>query len=236
MPNFERHVLNSVRHAKAKSEFAVSRAQYYAAMRQLAHSTRAKHSVTTEALNLISIAKIFKSEGIQLDRRELKSRRIRAAYFCDSDGCSVLVNKRLPREPKIFALIHEFKHHLVDREAICDGTLECGDYNAHELIEKGAEVFAAEFIYPESEMLNLLNQLGIKAPATMEDVCRLKHECSAPVSFTFICKRLEWLRLSPPGAFAGVQFQKEYYTLYGLPIYKQQWFKDRRAQRRPKRL
>jgi len=52
-------------------------------------------------------------------------------------------------------LVHELKHHYVDQKAIEDGKIKCGDYNAHEVIEKGAEVFAAEFIYPEQEMRQL---------------------------------------------------------------------------------
>jgi Zn-dependent peptidase ImmA (M78 family) len=49
--------------------------------------------------------------------------------------------------PRLFALVHELKHHYIDQESIRGGELKCGDYNANQIIEKGAEVFAAEFIY-----------------------------------------------------------------------------------------
>jgi Zn-dependent peptidase ImmA (M78 family) len=209
----------------------MSRSVYYNKMRDLAHHTRTKHGVRTEALNLPAIARMYKAEGIQLDRRSTKGNRVRAAYFCDADGCSVLLKQNMPREPKIFALIHELKHHLVDRAAVLGGRLQCGDYNAHELIEKGAEVFAAEFIYPEMEMRSLLQTLGIRAPATAEDICRFKRECKAAVSFTFLAKRFEWFGLCESGAFAKVQFKKLYETLYP-PIYKEQWFKDQRSRRK----
>ena len=209
----------------------MTRSVYYNHMRELAHETRAKYGISTETVNLRAIAKIYKAEGIQLDRRPIRGNRIRAAYFCDADGCSVLLKQNMPREPKIFALIHELKHHLVDRTAIQDGRIQCGDYNAHEVIEKGAEVFAAEFIYPEAETRSLLQQLGMRAPATAEDLCRFKHECKAAVSFTFLTKRFEWFGLCDRGAFAKTQFQKLYESLYP-PIYKQQWFKDQRTRRK----
>lgn len=209
----------------------MSRSGYYTAMRELAHDIRASYAISTDALDLRVIAKIYKAEGITLDRRPIKSPRIRAAYFSDSDGCSVVVKKSLPREPKIFALIHELKHHLVDRPAIADGQIRCGDYNAQEVIEKGAEVFAAEFIYPEAEMRELALRVNVRAGCTAEDICRLKHECNAPVSYKFLVKRLEWWKYCDRGAFARVQFSKLYETIYGLPIYKQDWFKATRAKK-----
>lgn len=202
---------------------------YYLAMRDLAHDKRAEYDVTTELLNLNVVARIYRAEGITLDRRIIKSTRIRAAYFNDVDGCSVVVKKNLPREPKLFALVHELKHHFVDRDAVAAGEIRCGDYNAHQVIEKGAEVFAAEFIYPEAEMRTLAVDAGVHSGCTAEDVCRLKHVCPAPVSFRFLVKRLEWWKFCERGAFGRVKFSKLYENIYGLPIYKQEWFRTRRA-------
>ncbi|MEJ0042679.1 MAG: hypothetical protein WDM81_10895 [Rhizomicrobium sp.] len=63
------------------------------------------------------------------------------------------VQRDLPHEPKLFALVHELKHHYRDREALGARVIACGDYNQNELIEIGAEVSSAEFIYPESEFI-----------------------------------------------------------------------------------
>jgi Zn-dependent peptidase ImmA (M78 family) len=52
----------------------------------------------------------------------------------------------VPEEPRLFALLHELKHHYRDRDAIGAGSLVCGDYNANRRIEIGAEIFAAEFL------------------------------------------------------------------------------------------
>jgi Zn-dependent peptidase ImmA (M78 family) len=148
----------------------------------------------------------------------LKSNRIRAAYFCDESGCSALVKQSLPREPKRFALVHELNHHYVDRDAISRGGLRSGDYNAHEVIEKGAEVFAAEFIYPQREMHDRLESLEIKVGCTAEEICRLKRACSAQVSYKCPVKRLEWFGSCERGKFDKTHFVKVAEGLFGLPI------------------
>jgi Zn-dependent peptidase ImmA (M78 family) len=128
-------------------------------------------------------------------------------YMCADDDCSVAIQRTLPEEPKLFALVHELKHHYRDRATIINGRIVCGDYNANELIEKGAEVFAAEFIYPEAEFAADIARLGMTVWQA-ETVVRLKRGCKAKVSYRFLCKRLERLGLIVRGQFDRVQFQK----------------------------
>ena len=115
--------------------------------------------------------------------------------MCAGGDCSVALQATLPYEPKLFALVHELKHHYRDREALGAGVLHCGDYDANELIEKGAEVFAAEFIYPEAEFADDLNNLGLNVREA-SDVVDFKRSCKAKVSYHFIRKRLERFRRS----------------------------------------
>ena len=202
-------------------------------MRALALDKRQLYDIETPKLNLTVMARIYKSEGITIDRRTLRGHKIRASYFCDSDDYSVLLNKDLPREPKLFSLAHELKHHYVDQKIIKDGLIQCGDYNRNEFIEKTAEVFAAEFIYPEDEMRALSSSLGIDAhTCTKEKIVEFKRVCRACVSYTFVVKRFEWLGFCRRGAYDDVRFQKLEEEIYGLPIYKQEWFKKQRAQKK----
>ena len=198
-------------------------------MRTLANEKRQLHEVQSAKLDLPFIARIYKAEGIKIDRRNLRGYRIRACYFCDNEDFSVLLKNNMPREPKIFALAHELKHHYVDQPIIMDGTIRCGDYNRNELIEKTAEVFAAEFIYPESEMLRDAQEMGLDVgTCSAEDIVRFKAKRFAPVSYTFIVKRFEWFGYFERGAYDEVQFKKLEEEVYGPPIYKQEWFKKRR--------
>jgi Zn-dependent peptidase ImmA (M78 family) len=196
----------------------MSRRPYYEDLLNLARQKRALYGVRTEAFGLTQVRKIYKVEGIRVDYWPLPY-KLKALYMCADGDCSVAIQKSLPEQPKLFALVHELKHHYRDREALGSGVIHCGDYNANELIEKGAEVFAAEFIYPEREFAEDLSTFDVVLWKA-ENVVRLKRACKARVSYRFLCKRLERLGLIPAGHFNGVQFQKLEDELFGIPFYR----------------
>jgi Zn-dependent peptidase ImmA (M78 family) len=196
----------------------MSRSAYYEDLKRLALQKRAEYGVMTAHLGLSEVRVIYKQESIRIDHWPLP-RKVKALYMCDAGDCSVALQPTLPYEPKLFALIHELKHHYRDRNALGAGVIACGDYDANELIEKGAEVFAAEFIYPEREFAADLQKIGITVRHA-SDVVHIKRSCKARVSYRFICKRLERLGLSSPGQFDGVQFQKLEERIYGVPFYR----------------
>jgi Zn-dependent peptidase ImmA (M78 family) len=196
----------------------MSRRLYYEGLQRLAREKRAQYSVETASLGLREVREIYKREGITIDHWPLP-RKIKALYMCDSGDCSVALQKSIPYEPKLFALIHELKHHFEDRAALGAGVIHCGDYDANELIEKGAEVFAAEFIYPQTEFQSDLESSGLVIKQAA-DVVALKRSCKAKVSYRFICKRLERLGHISSSQFAGVQFQKLEERIHGAPFYR----------------
>jgi Zn-dependent peptidase ImmA (M78 family) len=205
---------------------------YYDDLKQLARQLRDQHVITTKTLNLTAVKRIYRAEGITVDIWKL-SPRIRAVYMCDEDDPSVLLNAALPKEPRLFAMVHELKHHCRDRAILEGGQIPCGDYNANREIEVGAEVFAAEFIFPEAEFIVAAQQLNLfaKSPITPEDVVHLKRTADAPVSYQFLRKRLEFFKMMPKGQFAKVKFTVLEEQMFGVPIYKQDWFRRRRAAR-----
>jgi len=204
---------------------------YYEGLKQLARDKREHFGLTTDTIGLKTIRDVFRREGIKVDGRRL-SRRIRAVYMCDENDPSVMINESLPKEPRLFALVHELKHHFCDREILDSGQILCCDYIANRDIEIGAEVFAAEFIQPEAEFRQLALDLGLRSgQAKPEDIVRLKRSTKASVSYTFLRKRFEFVGLIPRGAFATVKFTRLEEQLYGVPIYKEPWFKNFRARR-----
>lgn len=209
----------------------MTKSDYYEGLKVLARQKRTHHRVITSALGLREVRGIYSAEGVIVDLRPL-SKRIRAVYMCDDDDPSVLVNKNLPEEPRLFAMLHELKHHYCDRQVIAQGGHRCGDYNANQEIEIGAEVFAAEFIFPEAEFLELTQKVGIDGQrCSAEQVVDLKRSCPAKVSYMFLKKRLEWFRIIEPHQFDKIRFQKLEEQIYGAPIYKQDWFKKARARK-----
>jgi Zn-dependent peptidase ImmA (M78 family) len=200
----------------------------YEEAKLLANQKRAEYGVATETLNRKVVRRIYSEEGIRIDKWDFGP-SIRAVYMCDDGDISVAVSRRLPREPYMFALLHELKHHLTDIPLLQGGKLKCGDYNANELIEKSAEVFAAEFIFPESEFIQCIQVMGIQPMScTPEDVVRLKRSCNACVSYTFLRKRLVRLGYADDSVLAAVKFTNLEESMFGKPIYKQDWFRSRR--------
>jgi Zn-dependent peptidase ImmA (M78 family) len=205
-----------------------NRTQYYEEMKRLAAEKRERYNLGTEKLGLQKMREIYKAEGITIDLWKA-SGRIRAVYMCDGGDPSVLVNRGLPEVPRLFAMAHELKHHYCDQNALKNGQIRCGDYNANEVIEKAAEVFAAEFIYPEQDFLDCVESMGLeRGNITPELIVELKRSCGAPVSYVFLRKRLEWFDFIQKGEFAKVQFQKLEEQIHGVPIYRQPWFRARR--------
>jgi Zn-dependent peptidase ImmA (M78 family) len=205
----------------------------YDQVKQLASAKRALYEVSTATLNLNVVRRIYAAEKIKIDKWDFKP-SIRAVYMCDDGDASVAINKSLPREPYMFSLVHELKHHYMDGLLIQGGELKCGDYNTNEQIEKAAEVFAAEFIYPELEFLECVASVGIAmGKCTPEDVVRLKRACGACVSYQFLRKRLVRLGFGSSAELDKVQFQKLEDEIYGVPIYKRSWFKAYRKTKAP---
>lgn len=206
----------------------MSRTQYYQQMKRLAHEVRERYSITTSEVSLTTVRAIYRAEGIRVDYWPHKLRKVRAAYFSEDGEPHVLVNAGIkPKEPRIFALCHELKHHYADQELAKGGALWCQEVSWQDgaPVEIGAEIFAAEFIFPESEFLSFAHDLGLGDRCCAEDVVRLKRASPAPVSYTFLQKRLQWFRMIEPGAFRGVQFQKLEEQTYGTPFYRRPYFR-----------
>jgi Zn-dependent peptidase ImmA (M78 family) len=209
----------------------IDRAAYYSHIRELASIKRVEFSVVTGAFGLREVRAIYRREGVAIDALPLTP-RLKAIYMCSDGECSVAIKKDLPTEPKLFALVHELKHHWADRHLMEEHRLSCGLFNESELHEKAAEVFAAEFIYPEAEFkshIYAFEESNKIQNWSIDDLVHFKRNCcKANVSYTFIRKRLEWFGKITPAQFRGVQFQKREDQLYGVPVYRQPWFVARR--------
>jgi Zn-dependent peptidase ImmA (M78 family) len=137
---------------------AVDRAVYYDEMKELARSIREKYNLTNPRVQKSQLRGIYRDQGIRIDLWPHRMREVRGAYFNDELGSTVMLTKGLPEDPMVFTMAHELKHHLVDRHlpVAC-----CSDRNANQHIEIGAEIFAAEFIFPEQDFLAAFAAKGI---------------------------------------------------------------------------
>lgn len=190
--------------------------EQYQSARARALGIRAKYVLTTPRVMVNDLKKIFRSEGI--DRVDyyngFKSTRIRGAYFNDSAGCTVMVNKKLMTQidPKVFTLGHELKHHLMDN---VHAVSLCSDNNEHAVMERAADVFASELIYPTDMFISHMAERSIgKGQCSPEDVVRLKHETGTTLSHAALSIRASRLGYALPNTFNGVQWNNLRDRLY----------------------
>ena len=194
----------------------------YEALKALAREARSKYGVTTDTLGLRKMRTVYEEEGIHVDLWKHKLRRVQAAYLVVGGRSYVMLNAAQPAEPRLFSMAHELKHHYVDRDAASSMPIGCvGElgYSTAPTTEIGANIFAAEFIFPEAEFnCWALRALGKRA-CTKKEVVLLKRRCPARVSYAFLVRRLERLGFATKGAFAGVQFLNLEKQLFGPRYY-----------------
>ena len=95
----------------------MNRHAHFEELKKLAREKRAQHEVETAAFGLTEVRKIYRAEGIRIDYLRLPY-KIKGLYMCADNDFSVAVQRSLPTEPKLFALVHELKHHYCDRQAL----------------------------------------------------------------------------------------------------------------------
>lgn len=197
----------------------MNRVAYYEQMRALARQVREEHHLAGTRLLRSDLRRLYRVYGIKIDLWPYRFKGLRGAYFDDDLGPTVLLARHLPPEPLIFTMAHELKHHLVDRGL---GLSYCDASNQREPMEIGAEVFAAELIFPERDFVAWLQQRGVGAhQCSPEILVRLKRETQTTLSYAGLAKRAEFLNFAAAGSLARVAWKKLEAQLYGEPFYKQ---------------
>jgi Zn-dependent peptidase ImmA (M78 family) len=187
-------------------------------MKALAREVRKDHGLTTPRVLKSDLRRIYREYNVRIDLWPYKLRNLRGAYFNDDLGPTVMLARGLPIDPYIFTMAHELKHHLVDRHIpippYCDPT------NKNDLIEIGAEVFAAELIFPEDDFKNWLHAAHIgKSMCTSDILIKMKRETRTTLSYTGLGKRAERLGYAVGGSLAKIHWKKLEVELYGEPKY-----------------
>ena len=196
----------------------MTRSEYYEALKNLAREKRAQYGLQTARVLRSDLRRIYRDEGITIDLWPYKLRKLRGAYVNDELGPAVLLTKGLPADPMVFTMGHELKHHFVDRDLSLS---YCDPSNESNPIEIGAEVFAAELIYPERDFETDLEAMGIaKGSCASEHLVRLKHDTRTTLSYTGLAKRAEFLGFAARHSLARVRWKILEEQIYGEPLYK----------------
>jgi len=90
-----------------------------------------------------------------------------------------------------------------------------------EHIEIGAEVFAAELIFPEEDFVSSMNELGVQPGAcTPEHIVRIKDATKTTLSHQGLCKRAVRFGFAREGAFEGVTWAAVRDRVFGIPSWR----------------
>jgi Zn-dependent peptidase ImmA (M78 family) len=203
----------------------MSRSEYYAWLKELARTTRARFGLISPRVLRSDLRRIYSAEGIRIDLWPYKLRKLRGAYMNDELGPTVMLAKGLPQDPMVFTMGHELKHHLTDSGSSLS---YCDASNQSDPIEIGAEIFAAELIYPDDDFRSDLEEMKI-APGqcTPEVLVKLKHETRTTLSYAGLAKRAEFMGFAVEGSLDKVKWKKIEEDIYGEPIHK--WLRRRRG-------
>jgi Zn-dependent peptidase ImmA (M78 family) len=196
----------------------VKRSDYYEKLKELARRVRAEYGLSTPRVTRSDLRHIYKALKIRFDKWAL-GKAIRGAYFNDECGPSIVVDRSLPDDPAVFTMAHELKHHLVDGNAKLSF---CSSANEKEPIEIGAEVFAAELLFPEEDFAAAMRALGVGPNGcTAEHIVRVKETTRTTLSHLGLTKRARWLGFATDDAFTSVRSWTQIRDqIFGVPFWR----------------
>lgn len=211
--------MRSKRNPQGESEkMNQTRYEYYESLKLSANNLRKKYEINLPRILPNEIKKIMKAEGIREINYWKDFNIIRGAYFVISGEPHVVVNKNLRRDPKTFTLAHELKHHLFDKEL---GSVYCSNININEQIEIGAEIFAAEFLFPDQLYLYHLNEMGVtKENFKPAHLVLLKNVTDTTLSYAGLAKKAEYLKIAEKGSLSQVKWKSLSEEILGKPFYR----------------
>ncbi len=202
----------------------MGRSEYYEEMKDLARLVRAEFGISIPRVMKSDLRKIFRHHGIEYELWPHKFKKLRGAFINDDYGPSIMVAKDMPPEPTVFTMAHELKHFLKDKDI---ATSYCDPSNQKAEIEIGAEVFAAELLFPDADFKTHMASAGVTlGNCTAEHLVRLKNSTKTTLSYTGLAKKAVFLGFAPKGAFDEVKWKRLEESIFGVPFYKR--FKGRR--------
>jgi len=172
---------------------------YYVELKELARQVREHYALTSPRIRCSDLRKIYRAQGIELILWPGKVRNVRGAYFNDEWGVAVMVMKELPEGPLVFTMAHELKHHLVDSDLKPYPRWRFDQPNP---IEVGADLFAAELIYPEKAFEFDLGRMGRRVgDGPLDVLLRLKKKTGASLPHRIFRERAVLMGFAPASLF-----------------------------------
>jgi Zn-dependent peptidase ImmA (M78 family) len=191
----------------------VNTQSYYEDLRQLARHVRAEHGLSSPRVLVSDLLRIYAKNGIVVDEWPHRFRNLRGAFINDELGPTVMVAKGLPQDPKVFTMAHELKHFFRDRDL---GISYCDQSNLNKSIEIGAEIFAAELLFPDRDFTALMKRMNVRMNQCLpKTLIQLKRRTGTTLSYAGLAIKAERLGFAPSHSLTTIKTWRRLEAVYG---------------------
>ena len=188
---------------------------YYEDLKRLARQVRAENGLTSPRVLVSDLARIYAKHEIVIDEWPYRFKHLRGAFINDDLGMTVMVAKGLPQDPMVFTLAHELKHFFRDRDL---GISYCDQSNLNKSLEIGAEIFAAELLFPDRDFVNHMTAMGIRRDQCLpKTLIRLKRQTGTTLSYAGMAIKAERLGFAPSHSLTTIKTWRRLEAVHGLP-------------------
>jgi Predicted Zn peptidase len=193
----------------------VNAQKYYEDLKQLARQVRAENGLSSPRVLASDLMRIYAKYGIVIDEWPYRFRHLRGAFINDHLGMTVMVAKGLPRDPMVFTMAHELKHFFRDRDL---GISYCDQSNLNKSLEIGAEIFAAELLFPDRDFVAHMRRMGIRGDQCLpKNLIQLKRQTGTTLSYAGLAIKAERLGFAPSHSLTTIKTWRRLEALYSAP-------------------
>ena len=186
---------------------------YYEDLKQLARQVRAEFGLRSPRVVESDLRRIYEQNGIVIDDWPYRLRNLRGAFICDHLGTTVMLASGLPQDPKVFTMAHELKHFYRDRHL---GISYCDQSNLGKTLEIGAEIFAAELLFPDKDFMTQMRSMRIGTNQCLpRTLVSLKQKTRTTLSYAGLAIKAERLGYAPPRSLTTIKTWRKFEEIYG---------------------
>ena len=186
---------------------------YYEDLKQLARQVRAEFGLHSPRVVEGDLRRIYEKNGIVIDDWPYRLRNLRGAFIYDHLGATVMLASGLPQDPKVFTMAHELKHFYRDRHL---GISYCDQSNLGKTLEIGAEIFAAELLFPDKDFMAQMRSMRVGTNQCLpRTLVRLKQKTRTTLSYAGLAIKAERLGYAPPRSLTRIKTWRKFEEIYG---------------------
>ena len=188
---------------------------YYEDLKQLARQVRAENGLSSPRVLASDLMRIYAKHGIVVDEWPYRLRNLRGAFINDHLGATVMLAKGLPQDPMVFTMAHELKHFFRDRDL---GISYCDQSNLNKSLEVGAEIFAAELLFPDRDFISYMRMMRIGGDQCLpKTLIVLKRKTGTTLSYAGLAIKAERLGFAPSHSLTTIKTWRKLEALYSPP-------------------